>query len=269
MATCENRSRLRRPSSSGTVWESATQAHQGGNLYAIRTANPLRLVVLISGGGTTLRNLIEKIAAGQLDARIALVISSNGAAGGLQFAREAGIPAQAIERRAFDSNEAFSEAIFAACRSVAPDLIVMGGFLKLIVIPDDFENRVVNIHPALIPAFCGQGFYGRRVHEAVLEYGAKLSGCTVHFVEQSLRSWADSFAAGRAGARRRHARGARRARVSGGMRGLSRGAEIDRPRARAGGRPRRADLATAAPIRHAITDSMRSGSADSLASASG
>lgn len=145
--------------------------------------SPLRIVVLISGGGTTLRNLIEKIAAGQLNARIERVISSNAAARGLQFAREAGIPADAIERKAFEANEAFSAAIFAACRKSSADVVVMGGFLKLIEIPSDFENRVLNIHNALIPAFCGKGFYGPRVHEAVLEYGAKLSGCTVHFAD--------------------------------------------------------------------------------------
>ena len=145
--------------------------------------SPLRLAVLISGGGTTLRNLIDAIAAGQLDAQIELVVSSNAEARGLQFAREAGIPTATFERRGFGSLEAFSEAIFAACRAIAPDLIVMGGFLKLVVIPPDFENRVVNIHPALIPAFCGKGFHGQRVHEAVLDYGAKLSGCTVHFVD--------------------------------------------------------------------------------------
>jgi phosphoribosylglycinamide formyltransferase-1 len=145
--------------------------------------SPLRLVVLISGGGTTLRNLIEKIAAGQLDAQIALVISSNPEARGLEFARAAGIPTQVVERRAFDSVEGFSDAIFAACRGAAPDIVVLGGFLKLIVVPPDFENRLVNIHNALIPAFCGKGFYGRRVHEAVLEQGARVSGCTVHFVD--------------------------------------------------------------------------------------
>src|SRR6266567_3655289 len=102
--------------------------------------SPLRLVVLISGGGTTLRNLIEKIAAEQLDARIELVVSSNAEARGLQFARDATIATQVIERRGFESNEAFSGAIFAACRSASPDLVVMGGFLKLIVIPPDFEN---------------------------------------------------------------------------------------------------------------------------------
>jgi phosphoribosylglycinamide formyltransferase-1 len=145
--------------------------------------SPLRIVVLISGGGTTLRNLIEKIAAGQLDVRTERVISSNAAARGLEFAREAGIPTDTIERKTFESNEAFSVAVFDACREVSPDLVVMGGFLKLIEIPPDFENRVLNIHPALIPAFSGKGFYGPRVHEAVLEYGAKLSGCTIHFVD--------------------------------------------------------------------------------------
>jgi phosphoribosylglycinamide formyltransferase-1 len=145
--------------------------------------SPLRIVVLISGGGTTLRNLIENVAAGRLDARIERVISSNAAARGLEFARDVGIPADAIERKAFESNEAFSDAVFAVCRRASPDVVVMGGFLKLIEIPSEFENRVINIHPALIPAFCGKGFYGPRVHEAVLEYGAKLSGCTVHFVD--------------------------------------------------------------------------------------
>jgi phosphoribosylglycinamide formyltransferase-1 len=139
--------------------------------------------VLISGGGTTLRNLIEKIAAGKLDARIELVVSSNPEAAGLEFARAADIPTDVIERRGYDSVEAFSEALFAACRRAAPDLVAMGGFLKLVVVPADFESRIVNIHPALIPAFCGHGFYGRRVHEAVLEHGARVSGCTVHFVD--------------------------------------------------------------------------------------
>jgi formyltetrahydrofolate-dependent phosphoribosylglycinamide formyltransferase len=152
-------------------------------LFTFAPRSPLRLVVLISGGGTTLRNLIEKIAAGKLDARIELVVSSNPAAAGLESARAAGIPSEVVERREFDSIEAFSEALFAACRRAAPDIVVMGGFLKLVVVPADFENRVVNIHPALIPAFCGKGFYGRRVHEAVLEHGTRVSGCTVHFVD--------------------------------------------------------------------------------------
>ncbi len=88
-----------------------------------------------------------------------------------------------IERKAFATQDDFSRAIFDHCRRAKADLVVMGGFLKRITIPEDFAHRVVNIHPALVPAFCGEGFYGHRVHEAVLEYGAKLSGCTVHFAD--------------------------------------------------------------------------------------
>jgi phosphoribosylglycinamide formyltransferase-1 len=145
--------------------------------------SPLRLVVLISGGGTTLRNLIEKIAAGQLDVTIDLVVSSNPDAAGLHFAREAGIATKIVERRGAGDDAAFSRAVFDACRGVDCHLAVMGGFLKFVTIPPDFEWRVINIHPALIPAFCGLGFYGHRVHHAVLDYGAKISGCTVHFVD--------------------------------------------------------------------------------------
>jgi phosphoribosylglycinamide formyltransferase-1 len=141
------------------------------------------VAVLISGGGTTLRNFIEKIDAGLLKVEIALVISSNPVAGGLRFADEAGIPAVVIERKAFDSRQAFSEAIFDHCRKASVDLVAMGGFLKQVTIPEDFTSRVVNIHPALIPSFCGKGYYGHRVHEAVLEYGAKVTGCTVHFAD--------------------------------------------------------------------------------------
>lgn len=144
---------------------------------------PFRIAVLISGGGTTLRNFVEKIAAGRLPVEIALVISSNPAARGLEFARAAGIPSVAIEPRAFATQDDFSRAIFDLCRRAGAELVAMGGFLKRVTIPDDFAHRVVNIHPALVPAFCGEGFYGHRVHEAVLEYGAKLSGCTVHFAD--------------------------------------------------------------------------------------
>ena len=145
--------------------------------------SPLRLVVLISGSGTTLRNLLEKIDAGELDAEIRLVVSSSARARGLEHADRAGIPSLVVRRRDFETEAAFSRAIFDHCRSVQAHLVVMGGFLKHVAIPPDFENRVVNIHPALIPAFCGAGYYGHRVHEAVLEYGCKVTGCTVHFVD--------------------------------------------------------------------------------------
>ncbi len=142
-----------------------------------------RIAVLISGGGTTLRNLIERIDAGSLPVEIATVISSSPTARGLDYAKDANIPSAVIERNAFADQDAFSCAIFEQCRKMATDLVVMAGYLKRITIPADFENRVVNIHPALIPAFCGSGYYGHHVHEAVLEYGAKLSGCTVHFAD--------------------------------------------------------------------------------------
>jgi formyltetrahydrofolate-dependent phosphoribosylglycinamide formyltransferase len=142
-----------------------------------------RLVVLISGGGTTLDNLLAKIAAGRLAAEVALVISSNPKARGLAIAERAGVPARVLRRQEFATPEAYSEAVFDACRSSGVDWVIMAGFLTHVLIPDDFENRVLNIHPALIPAFCGQGYYGHHVHEAVLEYGARVSGCTVHFVD--------------------------------------------------------------------------------------
>jgi len=144
---------------------------------------PLRIVVLISGGGTTLQNLIRYMDAGRLDVEIPLVICSSPRAGGLQFAAETGIPSAVIRRETFPSQDAFSQKIFDECREVAADMVVMGGFLKRITIPHDFENRVLNIHPALVPSFCGKGMYGHFVHEAVLEYGAKVSGCTVHFAD--------------------------------------------------------------------------------------
>ena len=146
-------------------------------------SQPLQLAVLISGGGTTLRNLIERIGAGRLGAEIRLVISSNPSAGGLKFAADAGIATETIQRRGFANDADFSDAVFECCRFRDVQLVVMGGFLKYLPIPPDFENRVINIHPGLIPAFCGKGMYGLRVHQAVLDYGTKVSGCTVHFVD--------------------------------------------------------------------------------------
>jgi phosphoribosylglycinamide formyltransferase-1 len=139
--------------------------------------------VLISGGGTTLRNFIERIDAGTLDAEIVRVISSSPEARGLKFAHDAGIPVSIVQRRDFADDDAFGTAVFDTCRDDDVHLVAMAGFLKFAPVPDEFLGRVMNIHPALIPAFCGAGYYGRRVHEAVLEYGAKVSGCTVHFVD--------------------------------------------------------------------------------------
>ncbi|MEX2026997.1 MAG: phosphoribosylglycinamide formyltransferase [Pirellulaceae bacterium] len=143
----------------------------------------LPIAVLISGGGTTLRNLIAKEEAGELPVEFKLVISSNPAACGLTFAAEADIPSLVVEKRKEFSDDDFGRAIFDPIRAAGVELVVMGGFLKHVPIPPDFENRVINIHPALIPAFCGHGMYGLAVHQAALDYGVKVSGCTVHFVD--------------------------------------------------------------------------------------
>lgn len=144
----------------------------------------LPTAVFISGGGTTLRNLISLKQRESLPIDIRLVISSNGAAAGLQFAREAGIETLVVDVKPFAGQpEEYSRAMFDPCRRAGIELVVMGGFLKHVQIPGDFESRVINIHPSLIPAFCGAGMYGGRVHAAALQYGVKVSGCTVHFVD--------------------------------------------------------------------------------------
>ena len=144
---------------------------------------PIKLAVLISGSGRTLQNFLELAAADQLPIVVRLVISSSATAGGLEFARAANVSTMVIERQKFDSAAKYGEAIFAACREAGVDYVAMAGFLKLAQIPGDFAGRVVNIHPSLIPAFCGHGMYGLRVHQAVLDYGAKVTGVTVHFVD--------------------------------------------------------------------------------------
>ena len=146
-------------------------------------AKTLRVVVLISGGGTTLRNLLEQIERRGLPLQVVGVISSNPKARGLEYAKAAGIATSVYERRDFATDDEYSQAIFAEARRAQCDYVVMAGFLKFVPVPDDFALRVLNIHPGLIPAFCGHGMYGHHVHEAVLAYGAKLSGCTVHFVD--------------------------------------------------------------------------------------
>ena len=146
-------------------------------------AHPIRLAVLLSGSGTTLQNLLDRIRNGKLGAQVVLVISNRADAYGLTRAREAGVEALIVSRKEHATAEAFSQSIFEKCRQVRVDLVCLAGFLQFLPIPPDFENKVMNIHPSLIPAFCGKGFYGHHVHEAVLEYGARVSGCTVHFVD--------------------------------------------------------------------------------------
>ena len=146
-------------------------------------ANSLRIAVLISGGGTTLRNLLARQGTSELPATIACVVSSNPNARGNELATESGIPLHVVRRKDHETAEEFREAVFSPCRSASVDLVVMGGFLKHVLIPGDFENRVINIHPSLLPKYGGKGFYGSRVHQAVIDHGETESGCTVHFVD--------------------------------------------------------------------------------------
>ena len=146
-------------------------------------ADGLRLGVLISGGGRSLQNFIDLSEAGRLKARVVKVVSSRRDAGGLERARRHGIPAAVVRRRDFESTQAFSDAVTAELAAEDVQLIAMAGFLSLYRIPDRYAGRVMNIHPALLPLFGGHGFYGDRVHRAVLECGCKVSGCTVHFAD--------------------------------------------------------------------------------------
>jgi phosphoribosylglycinamide formyltransferase-1 len=143
----------------------------------------LPIAVLISGGGTTLKNLLELRDSGKLDVDFRLVISSRSDAKGLLFAEQAKIPTLIAPKRKSQSAEQHSESVFGPIRESGAELVVMGGFLQHVLIPEDFENRVINIHPSLIPAFCGQGMYGLKVHQAAIDFGVKVSGCTVHLVD--------------------------------------------------------------------------------------
>lgn len=142
-----------------------------------------RIAVLLSGSGTTLQNLIDRIERNELDASIACVISSRSGVYGLERARQHHIPTATVLRKAFEDAQQFSDAIWEQVRAYPVDLVVLAGFMSLLHVPDDFKHRILNVHPALIPAFCGKGMYGHHVHEAVLAYGAKISGATVHFVD--------------------------------------------------------------------------------------
>lgn len=145
--------------------------------------SPIRLAVLLSGSGTTLQNLIDRIADGRLHGEIVLVVGSKTDAFGLERAWKAGLATAVVVRKECKSAEEFSRRVFDFIRASKAELVCMAGFLQLLPIPDDFRGRVMNIHPSLIPAFCGKGFYGHRVHEAALASGVKVSGCTVHFAD--------------------------------------------------------------------------------------
>ena len=142
---------------------------------------PVRLGVLISGGGTTLLNIIDCIRQGSLDAEVAVVISSRSAVAGVERAKAAGFDAKIIRTKDHPDIDEFSKCVEKELAAAKVDLVIQGGWLCLWKIPKQFDKRVMNIHPALLPSFGGRGMWGHHVHEAVLKSGCKVSGCTVHF----------------------------------------------------------------------------------------
>jgi phosphoribosylglycinamide formyltransferase-1 len=148
------------------------------------TNRPFRVAVLLSGNGTSLENLFEHMDRGEVPGEVCVVISSKAKAFGLERARRRGIPAIAVARAEHPDITSFNDALHAELAKHDVDLIALLGFLSLFELRGQYEGRVINVHPALIPAFCGHGFYGHRVHEAVLEAGVDTTGATVHFVDE-------------------------------------------------------------------------------------
>jgi formyltetrahydrofolate-dependent phosphoribosylglycinamide formyltransferase len=144
---------------------------------------PVRLAVLLSGGGTTLQNLLDEIAARRLSAEVAVVIASRAGVAGIDRARAAGLTTRTVPRKEFAGDTDFNDALHRELAEYDIDLVILAGFLSLFDPRSRYRHRVLNIHPALIPAFSGAGYYGARVHRAVIEAGVKVSGCTVHFAD--------------------------------------------------------------------------------------
>lgn len=143
----------------------------------------IRVAVLLSGNGSTLQNILDLSAADALDVEVVCVVSSRADAYGLERAKAANVPGIPVVRGQHPDQESFNQAIWSAIDAHRPDLVVLAGFMRLIAVPERYFGRIMNVHPALIPAFCGKGMYGHHVHEAVIDRGVKLTGVTVHFVD--------------------------------------------------------------------------------------
>lgn len=151
----------------------------------------LRVGVLVSGGGTNLQAILDAIDAGAIrNAKVEVVISNNAGAYALERAKKHGIPAECLSPKDFASRNEFNEALVAKIDSYDLDLIVLAGYLVKIpeIMIEKYRNKIINIHPSLIPSFCGVGFYGLKVHEAALQRGVKITGATVHFVDEGMDS---------------------------------------------------------------------------------
>lgn len=142
--------------------------------------------VLISGGGTNLQSLIDKIKEGDINGSIKVVISNKKDAYGLVRAEHEGIESLYINRKEYDSDEEYNRRILKEFKKREVELVVLAGYLKVLSkeLVEEYRGRIINIHPSLIPSFCGKGYYGEKVHQSVLEYGAKITGATVHFVDE-------------------------------------------------------------------------------------
>lgn len=147
------------------------------------TNKPLRIAALISGGGRTLLNIADCIDKGELNAEVVCIIGSRGGIAGIERAEKRGFDVHVVPRKDFEDAATFSTAVFDVIRAARADIVCLAGFLSLLVLPDEFTNRVLNVHPALLPAFGGKGMYGERVHQAVIEGGCKVSGCTIHYCD--------------------------------------------------------------------------------------
>ena len=152
----------------------------------------LKLAVLVSGGGTNLQAIMDAIDNGRItNAEISVVISNNANAYALERAKKKGIRSECISPKSFETREEFNRVFLERLNSYQVDLVVLAGFL--VILPpkmiEEYANRIINIHPSLIPSFCGKGFYGLKVHEEALKRGVKVTGATVHFVDSGTDTW--------------------------------------------------------------------------------
>lgn len=145
-----------------------------------------RLAVMVSGGGTDLQSVIDGVQSGKIPGKIAVVISSRPGVYALERAKKAGIPGVVICKKDYADEQAFFDANLGALREYGAEGVILAGYLSILgkQMIEAYPNKIINIHPSLIPSFCGKGYYGLRVHQAVLDYGAKVSGATVHFVDE-------------------------------------------------------------------------------------
>ncbi len=145
-----------------------------------------RLAVLVSGGGTNLQAVLDACADGRIPAKVVCVVSSRPGVYALERAKKAGVPAEVIRPKEYPSQDEHDAAVMRTMERYGAQGVVLAGYMSILgsILVRQFQHRIVNVHPALIPSFCGKGYYGHRVHEAVLAYGAKVSGATVHFVDE-------------------------------------------------------------------------------------